>query len=155
MKQKGGSVASDAVTSLVTPDTYHKMNMEFTNSYLNSQCGGQQNLEKCKACGGSGKIRSKNKSYSGGNSSFGDFVQNLANGARSAMSLKSNYVNPVFKDTPAEVWETSVLPRNTTVMANAKSEFAMEGGKKKKAQTKVTKKNPMKKPKKKPSANNW
>jgi ferredoxin len=49
MKQKGGSVASDAVTSLVSADTYTKMNAGFTNNYANGQCGGSL---KCSTCGG-------------------------------------------------------------------------------------------------------
>lgn len=135
MKQTGGSVASDAVTSLVTPDTYSSMNSAFTNNYTNGggkQCGGGMN--KCPTCGGSYKKKSNKSKASkskplpkkGGSAnasaSLGDFMSSLAKSTASAM--KSNFVNSgsVFQSQPSPALN-SVLPRNVGLQTNAKSHF--------------------------------
>jgi len=134
MKQTGGSVASDAVTSLVTPDTYSTMNSEFTNNYSNGggkQCGG--GMHKCPTCGGSYKKKSKKSKVpkakpvpkKGGstNASLGDFMSSLAKSTSAAMGVKSNFSNSVFQSQPAQALN-SVLPRNVGLQSNAKSHFA-------------------------------
>ena len=134
MKQTGGSVASDAVTSLVTQDTYSTMNSEFTNNYSNGggkQCGG--GMHKCPTCGGSYKKKSKKskvpkakpvpKKGGGTNASLGDFMSSLAKSTSAAMGVKSNFSNSVFQSQPAQALN-SVLPRNVGLPSNAKSHFA-------------------------------
>jgi hypothetical protein len=137
MKQTGGSVASDAVTSLVTSDTYSTMNSEFTNNYSNGggkQCGG--GMHKCPTCGGSYKKKSKKtkgskvpkakpvpKKGGGTNASLGDFMSSLAKSTSAAMGVKSNFSNSVFQSQPAQALN-SVLPRNVGLQINAKSHFA-------------------------------
>jgi hypothetical protein len=64
MKQKGGSVASDAVMSLVNPDTYALMSHRFTN-----QTGG---MKHCSKCGGS--IQKHHKCQHKGGSGFSDLL---------------------------------------------------------------------------------
>jgi hypothetical protein len=145
MKQTGGSVASDAVTTLVTPDTYSSMNSAFTNNYTNGggkQCGGGMN--KCPTCGGSYKKKSKKSKADkakplaklecearlpkkGGSAnasaSLSDFMSNLAKTTTAAIGVKSNFSNSVFQSQPAQALN-SVLPRNVGLQTNAKSHFA-------------------------------
>jgi len=131
MKQTGGSVASDAVTTLVTPDTYAKLNSTFTNSYSNGdgQCGG--GLNKCPTCGGAykktKKVMHKHKKpvkKTGGNA-VPDFLQKVVANASAALAPKANFVNSgVFHSQPAPALN-SVLPRNVGVQhhSNSKSQF--------------------------------
>lgn len=131
--KKGGSVASDAVTSLVNQDTYSHMNKQFTNQYGDKQCGGKQKCRRCKVCGGKIKSSLKKggasiqdilKPASNAASSFANTVVGsvkstsnmLTNSATHALGLtspqKSNYVNSgVFTSQPAAAYN-SVLPRN-------------------------------------------
>lgn len=50
--QKGGSVASDAVTGLVSESTFKQMNVAFSNEISGKQCGGRLASPKCAVCGG-------------------------------------------------------------------------------------------------------
>lgn len=133
-QQKGGSVASDAVTSLVSADTYAKMNTMFSNDYSNKQCGGSK-LKKCPTCGGAyrKKKTSKGKKCKRGGGIFdalNNGVSNLAQSAQSALGVKSNFVDSPFRSSPAPAL-SGVLPRNVGVkdhfannLANAAKEIA-------------------------------
>ncbi len=123
LKQKGGSVASDAVTSLVSQDTYAQMNKTFTNQFGDKQCGGK----KCKRCMSCGQKLKSRKPKSGGSlgdlfkpvtntaKSIGNSVKSMSstvtNSASSALGLKSTYTDSVFSSQPAAAYN-SVLPRN-------------------------------------------
>lgn len=140
MRQTGGSVASDAVTSLVTKDTYSSMNSAFTNNYTNGggkQCGG--GMKKCPTCGGAYKKKSKKpkekdtkaKAKKGGGtntsaatSALSDFMSSLAKSTSAAMHVKAPFVNSVFQSQPASALN-SVLPRNVGLQhnVNSKSHF--------------------------------
>lgn len=101
--QKGGSVASDAVTSLVSDDTYLHMNKTFTNTL--SQCGGSS----CPTCG----------------SKLGGKKHKTKKGKK----VKKGGDSP-FKSEPAPALD-SVLPRQMN-MSEVTQEFkVVEGGKKK------------------------
>jgi hypothetical protein len=115
-QQKGGSVASDAVTSLVSADTYTKMNTMFSNDYANKQCGGESKLHKCPTCGGAyrKKKTTKGKKCKRGGGIFdalNNGVSNLAQSAQSALGVKSNFVDSPFRSSPAPAL-SGVLPRN-------------------------------------------
>lgn len=124
MKQKGGSVASDAVTSLVSADTYTKMNAGFTNSFANGQCGGSQ---RCPTCGGSGRRKSKKTMVKkGGNAtpSLGDFLKSLSNSTATAMASKSQFTNSSpYVSSPAPALNSTLL-RNVAINSTVKSHFA-------------------------------
>jgi hypothetical protein len=110
-QQKGGSVASDAVTSLVSADTYKGMNNMFSNQYSNNkQCGGKKS-NKCPTCGGSYKKKREARARRGGG-----IVDSLQQGVKSATNaMKLNFVNESpFQSTPAPAL-SEVLPRNAGV----------------------------------------
>ena len=130
-QQKGGSVASDAVTSLVSADAYNQLSRNFTN-HVGEQCGGAL----CKRCGrkvGGGKKKSSRKHHSvkkGGDGSGLDSVfksftnsASVALGLKSNVGAKSNFTESVFASAPAPAYN-AVLPRNVGVQANAKSHFS-------------------------------
>lgn len=129
MKQKGGSVASDAVTSLMSPHAYNTMNSNFTNQYSNarSQAGGNCN-STCPTCGGSNKHKNKNKSKKGGSMNMMDTI---------TQGMKSNFVNSApFVSAPAPAFNSASLrnsmhtntsPKSITLLSHEE----MMGGKKK------------------------
>lgn len=104
MKQKGGSVASDAVTSLVTADTYAKMNNIFSNNYSKGQCGGSKQSANCG--GRSAKKHTSNKRGGG--------PEQILGAVKNVLSAKSTFVDAPFKSSPAPALN-SVLPRNVGV----------------------------------------
>jgi hypothetical protein len=124
MKQTGGSVASDAVTTLVSADTYAKLNSTFTNNYSNNggQCGGANHI--CPTCGGAyAKKKSKSKDSKKlekkkGGADSGSLFQNIM----SSMAPKSHFANNagIFKSQQANAL-TSPLLKN--VGMNVKSHF--------------------------------
>lgn len=132
LKQKGGSVASDAVTSLVNQDTYSQMNKSFTNQFGDKQCGGKKCCKRCTSCGQ--KIKRSLKSKRGGGledifkpvtntaKSFTNtaksFTTTVTNSASSALGLKSHYANSAFSSQPALAYN-AVLPRNAGLKPNA------------------------------------
>lgn len=130
LQQKGGSVASDAVTSLVSADTYSQMSKSFTN-HVGEQCGGSL----CKKCGrrvgGKKKTHRKHHSVKKGGDGVESIFKSFTNSASTALGLKSNAGAgaaakssfSVFQSSPAPAYN-AVLPRNVGVAAtNAKAQF--------------------------------
>ncbi len=108
-------MASDAVTSLVSADTYAKMNTTFSNQYANKQCGGKaSSRSKCPTCGGSYR---KKKSKTGKSKSGGGLMDSInqgLNSAQQALGVKSHFLESPFTSSPAPALN-AVLPRNVGV----------------------------------------
>lgn len=96
MRQKGGSVASDAVTQLVNNDTYSDMNKNFSNEI---QCGGKSKTKKCKKVGGNqqcnkNEVRECNKK--GGNQQCNKKVGNQQSNKKGGKQCKQQNDNCPF-----------------------------------------------------------
>jgi hypothetical protein len=124
MKQKGGSVASDSVTSLVSSDAYTKMNTGFTNNFANGQCGGRLKLaSKCATCNNNLKLKR------GGAASLEDFMKSLSK--INAMATKLNFTNSdiISKPIKKQVKPSSAkVKERKTRLTQDKKKKSHEGG---------------------------
>lgn len=112
-QQKGGSVASTAVTGLVNQDTFSGMNKMFSNEV--GQCGGRASskVAKCSNCGTQylpkivgGKVSPHCKK--GGSGIINDFASRIQN----SLNIKSPFTqHGPFKSEPAPALN-EVLPRS-------------------------------------------
>jgi hypothetical protein len=117
MKQKGGSVASDSVTSLVSSDAYTKMNTGFTNNFANGQCGGRLKLaSKCATCNNNLKLKR------GGAASLEDFMKSLSK--INAMATKLNFTNNDIISKPS----SAKVKERKTRLTQDKKKKSHEGG---------------------------
>jgi hypothetical protein len=142
-QQKGGSVASNAVTGLVNQDTFSDMNKMFSNDVSGGQCGGSKSqtntrLTKCSNCG----VTYKAKLTTGGKISTHckkggmNILQDLANNIQSSLNIKSHFTNP-FKSDPAPALNESLpLATGGAKTKSAKSAKCATSAKSKKSNMK-------------------
>lgn len=119
---KGGSVASDAVTSLVSDGAYNSLTKNFSHFTDNAKCGGA--AKKCSKakCGGKKKTTAAKPKPKAGGNPFSTVSNAVTRALQNALGTTPRHVSEgfnVFKSTPAPAGYE---------MANLRGNVAKTGG---------------------------